>query len=162
MKSELAKRGLSRSDVIVEVLESIFIEDSEDLAARTIAELSACGIQAVMDDFGSGHASIASLLQLKVSGIKVDRSLTRNITDARAQNMMNAVLNLANGMQLPPVIEGIETPRQHKILQDLGCEFGQGYGFCRPKPLGEILDWLSDHQTTAIVQRLPASAAKAS
>lgn len=162
VKSELAKRGLSHSDVIVEVLESIFIEDSEDLAARTIAELTACGIKTVMDDFGSGHASISSLLQLKVSGIKVDRALTRNITDARAQNMMDAVLNLANGMMLPPVIEGIETPRQHKILQELGCEFGQGYGFCRPKSLGEILDWLSDQQVAENVQHLPAAAAKAS
>lgn len=139
---ELSARGLTTSDIVVEVLESILIEDCDDSAAKTIEKLSDRGIKTVMDDFGSGHASMGSLLQLKIDGIKVDRSLIENIECERSRTVVEAVLALSKGLDLPAVVEGVETPRQYAILQSLGCEAAQGFGICRPVEVDGLTAWL--------------------
>lgn len=148
----LTDRGLSNDDVIVEILESILIEDENDLAVKTVEEMSEAGISTVMDDFGSGHASISSLLQLKVDGIKIDRSLIANIECGRSRQVVQAVMNLSSGLRLPAVVEGVETPRQHAILQSLGCEAAQGHGICAPLELAPFIEWLQAYGASGVTR----------
>ena len=152
IQSELRAFDLSEHDVVVEILESLLIEDLNDQAAATIAELKRCGILTVLDDFGSGHASMASLLQLQVDGVKVDQSLIKNIEEKRAQQMVSAILSLSKSLDLPAVIEGIETPQQYSILKRLGGEIGQGFGICKPVSCDDLMAWLEAHGRSEIVR----------
>lgn len=152
VRSALEHRALTPDDLVIEVLESVFIEDSDDIAAQTIAKLHDFGIAAVMDDFGSGHASMASLLQLQVSGIKLDGSLVNDIENERCQQIMKAALSLSSGMTIPTVAEGIETSIQHKLLQNLGCEAGQGYGLCKPKTTADLDAWLNAYGRSEVIK----------
>ena len=142
MTQELAARGLSPDCIVVEVLESILIEDRDDLAAKTIEALCEAGIKTVIDDFGSGHASMWALLELKLDGIKIDRSLITNIECDRSRTVVEAVLKLSKGLNLTAVVEGIETPHQYAALKALGCDAAQGFGICRPLELDALQAWL--------------------
>ncbi|MEL6693973.1 MAG: EAL domain-containing protein, partial [Pseudomonadota bacterium] len=142
MQRELAARGLAGDSLVVEVLESILIEDRDDLAAKTIEQLSQAGIKTVIDDFGSGHASMWALMELQLDGIKIDRSLIENIECERSRTVVEAVLKLSRGLDLTAVVEGIETPQQYSALQAMGCEAAQGFGICKPLELDHLSDWL--------------------
>lgn len=142
MQRELTARGLTGDSLVVEVLESILIEDRDDLAAKTIEQLNQAGIKTVIDDFGSGHASMWALMELQVDGIKIDRSLIKNIECERSRTVVEAVLKLSQGLNLTAVVEGIETPQQYSALQAMGCEAAQGFGICKPLELKQLSDWL--------------------
>lgn len=148
---ELNKHDLSSKDVVVEVLESVLIEEADDLAIAAICQLGEHGIRTVMDDFGSGHASMSSLLQLPVDGIKIDRLLVRNIETERSQQILNATLSLSKGMSLPPLIEGIESQKQFSVLKSMGCRLGQGFGICRPKEPAELSVWLKNYGESEVL-----------
>lgn len=144
MQRELSARGLTGESIVVEVLESILIEDRDDLAAKTIENLSQAGIKTVIDDFGSGHASMWALLELQLDGIKIDRSLIANIECERSRTVVDAVLKLSRGLNLTSVVEGIETPQQYAALKSMGCEAAQGFGICRPMELNRVSTWLEE------------------
>ncbi|GAB5455515.1 MAG: hypothetical protein Hens2KO_17440 [Henriciella sp.] len=144
MQRELSARGLTGESIVVEVLESILIEDRDDLAAKTIENLSQAGIKTVIDDFGSGHASMWALLELQLDGIKIDRSLIANIECERSRTVVDAVLKLSRGLNLTSVVEGIETPQQYAALKSMGCEAAQGFGICRPMELSRVSTWLEE------------------
>lgn len=136
------QRGLTPACLTVEILETILIEDQHDQAVHSIRMLRQAGVRVVMDDFGSGHASLARLLQLDLDGLKVDRSIIADIESDRAQRVLSAILRLSNGLNLPAVVEGVETPQQSSILKAMGCPAAQGFGICKPLELDNLKDWL--------------------
>lgn len=142
IQRQLSVRNLSHEDIVVEVLESTLIEDRDDMAAKTIGELCDTGIKTVMDDFGSGHASMGALLDLKLDGIKIDRSLITDIDCERSRTVVEAVLKLSQGLNLTTVVEGVETARQFHVLQSMGCDAAQGFGICKPLELTDLAEWL--------------------
>lgn len=152
MQRELSARGLTGESLVVEVLESILIEDRDDLAAKTIEALSQAGIKTVIDDFGSGHASMWALLELELDGIKIDRSLIANIECERSRTVVDAVLQLSRKLNLTSVVEGIETPQQYAALKAMGCEAAQGFGICKPKELDRLSHWLEAFGQSDIAQ----------
>ena len=95
---------------------------------------------------------MASLLQLQVSGIKLDRSLVEDIENERCQQIVQAALSLSNGMTIPAVAEGIETPAQHNLLQGLGCRVGQGFGLCKPDFVEYLDQWLSAYGQSGVIK----------
>ncbi|MFN3214792.1 MAG: putative bifunctional diguanylate cyclase/phosphodiesterase [Henriciella sp.] len=156
IERELAARSLSHDCLVVEVLESILIENRNDLAAKTIEKLSNVGIKTVIDDFGSGHTSMWALLELQLDGVKIDRSLIANIECHRARTVVEAILKLSQGLELPAIVEGIETPQQYATMQSLGCDAAQGYWICKPAELPEFGDWLREFGRSE-VERLQES-----
>ena len=150
--AELKARGLSADSLVVEVLESTLIEDRDDVAAKTIERLSASGIKTVIDDFGSGHASVWALLELKLDGVKIDRSLITNIDCDRSRTVVEAVLKLAKGLDLDAVVEGVETPQQYSALQSMGCDAAQGYGICKPLDVDAFGDWLDAYGRSEVAR----------
>ena len=86
-----------------------------------------------MDDFGTGHSSLALLGDLPLDILKIDRAFIRRVhEEPRARSMVAAVLGICDELGLVSVAEGIELPAQREALLELGCQLGQGWLFGRP------------------------------
>jgi diguanylate cyclase (GGDEF)-like protein/PAS domain S-box-containing protein len=127
VKAAIAESGLAPSQLTLEVTESVLMDCRGDAVAM-LAELRAQGVTLSIDDFGTGHSSLAYLAQLPIDQLKVDRSFIAKIGEgADNGEIMRAIMTLGRALSKQVLAEGIETPRQLSILQDLGCEFGQGF-----------------------------------
>jgi len=116
----------------LEITESAIMENS-DSAAKILDQLRARHIHLSIDDFGTGYSSLSYLHRFPVDTLKVDRSFVcrLDVADGNAA-IVQAIVTLAQTMGMDVVAEGIETTEQQRQLQSLGCEYGQGYLFCKP------------------------------
>ena len=131
-KSLIAEYRLEPTDILLEITESAYTEDSEQLVAA-IDELRAAGFKIEMDDFGSGYSSLNMLAMLPIDYLKLDIRFLQNIGDSRKKIMMiKLMLDIAKHLEVPVVAEGVETEDQYVMLRDLGCDVIQGYYFARP------------------------------
>ncbi len=89
-----------------------------------------------IDDFGTGYSSLSYLARLPIDGVKIDRSFIRNLNNSRP--VIETILALAKTMNLLTVSEGIEEMYQQQELNDLGCEFGQGYLYSEPLRITDL------------------------
>jgi PAS domain S-box-containing protein len=144
----IARAGLEPRHLVVEITESTAIGNFA-LTADVLAALRTAGIRVVLDDFGTGYSSLACLHQLPISGIKLDPTFIGD-NDPRPE-ILQAVVALANSLDLTMTAEGIETARQCARLRALGCDFAQGYLFAEPlsaTAAGAVIDrdrsWLPD------------------
>jgi EAL domain-containing protein (putative c-di-GMP-specific phosphodiesterase class I) len=97
-----------------------------------------------MDDFGTGYSSLASLQQLPIDVLKIDRSFVANLGRGHSfAAMVSAIITLANNLKIPVVAEGVETREQLAMLQTLACPFVQGYLFARPLPVDKVAEYIS-------------------
>jgi diguanylate cyclase (GGDEF)-like protein len=116
----------------LEITESAIV-DSPEVAKRLLVELNEAGVSAVLDDFGTGHSSIARLADLPVSGVKIDRRFLAPIGDGGAATaIVAAVIDLAHALGLTVTAEGVETPETFAVLERLGCDQAQGFLVGRP------------------------------
>ena len=116
----------------VEVTETSSITDMPR-TNRVLHDLDALGIVVSLDDFGTGFSSLTYLHQLPIGALKIDRSFVADmLTSRKALELVRSILNVARSLDLPVVAEGIETIEQCVMLQNLGCDQGQGYYFARP------------------------------
>jgi diguanylate cyclase (GGDEF)-like protein len=130
-----------------EVTESAAMADT-DRALRVLSALRALGVGVSIDDFGSGHASIAYLARLPATELKIDRSLITNICEnPRDEAIARTTIDLARHLDLRVVAEGIETAEVAKRLVEIGCDTGQGYFISRPLPAEEFSEWLKERAT---------------
>jgi len=129
--------------VSFEFLESIFLDEVEDLVGRNIEALRKMGIGVDVDDFGTGHTSIVSLLELSPRRFKIDRQLVSPIAQSQEQRRLVAsIIDIGASLGIKVVAEGVETLEQAHILRDLGCDILQGYAFARPMPAQELINWI--------------------
>ncbi len=137
---------LERHDVEAGLLEIEITEETMldlDAAHEPLSALSQLGVRLAVDDFGVGYSSLAYLHQLKVDAIKIDRRFTTGIATSESNRaIVNAMLGVGKSLNVDVVAEGVETAEEMAVLVDLGCEYGQGYYFCRPMPRREVLEWL--------------------
>lgn len=147
---ELDARGLTAEDVVVEILESTLIESSDDAAAKSINLFRDAGIKTIMDDFGSGHATMSNLLKLELDGLKIDRSLIADLANNKTLQLVRAVHDLAKDLELNVIIEGVETPQQFAMLRSIGCDTIQGFGICKPLEQAAFETWLQDYGVSHI------------
>ena len=97
-----------------------------------------------IDDFGTGHSSLAQLRDLPFNELKVDRGFVHGAAvDATRGAICSASLRMAHQLQMKVVAEGIEDQEDWNFLAHLGCDIGQGYFIARPMPAAAVLDWLS-------------------
>jgi diguanylate cyclase (GGDEF)-like protein/PAS domain S-box-containing protein len=119
--------------VSFELLESIFLDEDDDANAKNIAAIKEMGIGIDIDDFGTGHASIVSLLRLSPNRMKIDRQLIRNISESEAQRkLVHSIIDIGKSQDIEVCAEGVETLEQARILASLGCDYLQGYYFAKP------------------------------
>lgn len=118
-----------------ELIESIFLDESEDSVTDNLERIKALGIDIEIDDFGTGHTSIVSLLKLRPKRLKIDRQLVMPILESRQElTLVRAIIDIAKSLGVETVAEGVETMQHAKILRDMGCDLLQGYAFSRPLP----------------------------
>ncbi len=134
----------------LEVTETSFFEASE-LNMQIFQDLKQLGVGLCIDDFGTGYSSLSRLHQLPLDVLKIDRAFVDGVEhDARKQAIAQSIVMLAHGLGAKVVAEGIETPEQQKILQQLNCEFGQGYWFSRPLTVEQVGHWLNQQGFAAL------------
>ncbi|MFC4695803.1 putative bifunctional diguanylate cyclase/phosphodiesterase, partial [Geodermatophilus arenarius] len=139
----LQRSGLPTHLLMVEVTESVLMDDDERLLAE-LAELSALGCIVSLDDFGKGYSSLAYLARLPVQVLKMDRGFVSGIdTDPRGAALVGSVVDLGRTLGMDVVAEGVETREQMAVLTALGCRFLQGWLIGRPVP-GPALPALVD------------------
>ena len=139
----LAETGLGPGSLIAEITESTVIANPL-LAAEVLTRLRIKGIELSIDDFGTGHSSLLTLLRLPFSELKIDRSFVSLCeTDAEAWKIVRATISMARELGLRVVAEGIETESVVRLLRGAGCEVGQGWYFARAMPETELIPWLS-------------------
>ncbi|RIV38729.1 bifunctional diguanylate cyclase/phosphodiesterase [Micromonospora radicis] len=116
--------------------------DGTDRLIPTLRRLRDLGVRLSVDDFGTGSSSLAHLRRLPVHEVKVDRSFVQGMaTDPGDLAIVNAVVTLSQQFGLTVVAEGVESELTLELLQDIGCEIGQGYLFSRPLPYERLEAW---------------------
>lgn len=126
-------------DLVVEVTEGIAMGRPEGQIHKTLSTLRSRGIRVVLDDFGTGFASLQHLRHWPVDGLKLDRGFVQDcLTDKEDQIIIRGIVQMCRELQLEIVAEGIETNAQYLFLSNLGCDFGQGYYFSQPVPASDV------------------------
>jgi len=138
---------LSPARLTVEVLESVIAGQECERIVQTISRLAQAGCGIDLDDFGTGHSSIASIRRFPAKRLKIDRSfVTRVDRDVRQQRMIAAILAMAERLDLQTLAEGVETAGEHEVLAQLGFNHVQGYSIAPPMPFDETTGWLDRHR----------------
>jgi diguanylate cyclase (GGDEF)-like protein len=147
----LSKYGVSSSQLLCEITESVAMEDFT-AAKRSIDGLAAHGVFLSIDDFGTGHSSLSYLKQLPASQLKIDRSFVKDLEgDADVRAIVDAVIRLSHALGLRVVAEGVETVGQQQLLAELGCDELQGYLFSAPLAAGPLIAWMEKRR----IDRVP-------
>ena len=122
----------------LEVTESMFVHD-EQRAIVVLAELKELGVKVALDDFGTGYSSLGYLDSLPIDTIKIDKKFIANLTaDPNTQVIVSAIIQLAHGLKIGIISEGVETAQQHETVTKLGSDACQGFYFAQPMPAGDI------------------------
>ena len=132
--------GISRKYIVLEILEGLAAENLDDLN-HTIFRLKELGFQISMDDFGSGYSSLNILSSLEIDEVKLDREFLLAMGTAREKKqkaMMRNVVQIAKDFKIRTVAEGVETEENEHFLQEINCDYGQGYYYSRPIPAAEF------------------------
>ena len=139
IQHEFRSGGVDPDRVLVEVTETSAMMDPER-AQGILDELTAAGFAIAIDDFGTGYSSLSRLRHMPVRVLKIDRSFVSNVhVDRQAASIVTAFLELANGLDLVTLAEGIETEEELAFLRERGCKLGQGFYFSKPVPPEEII-----------------------
>ena len=134
----LDEHRLPGDALTLEITEGVLLSPGA-LEQRNFMRLRDLGIRIALDDFGTGYSALGFLKRFPVDVIKTDRSFIESVeSDHRDAALMQAILTMGEGMGIPVIAEGIETPTQRELLQKMGCRYGQGYLFARPLPAAEI------------------------
>jgi PAS domain S-box-containing protein len=137
--SALETSGLPSSRLIVEITESVLLDDSHVLEDLTV--LRQLGVRIAIDDFGTGWSSLAYLVGMPVDVLKMDQYFLSNVEhDPARRAMCRAVLQLGSSLGLPVIVEGVTNPAVFTLLRDMGHRYLQGYVFSRPLEADQLAD----------------------
>ncbi|RNE92558.1 bifunctional diguanylate cyclase/phosphodiesterase [Marichromatium sp. AB32] len=138
----LAETGLEAHHLGLEITEGVVMEHDIEVIAE-LERLRAEGISLSVDDFGTGHSSLARLKELPVDLLKIDRSFVGGIeSQGQDRDIIRAIIALGEALGQEVLAEGIETRKQALALRRLGCRLGQGYLFARPLAPEALPDWI--------------------
>lgn len=142
----LKKYRVKASSFVLEITEGSFSELGDTLV-DSLNHLHQLGFALSIDDFGTGYSSLSYLKDLPVDELKIDQSFVKNILDdRRGEALVKSIINMAHNLGLSIVAEGIETVEQHNWLREANCQIGQGFGFSRPLPFDDFLDFFHAKQ----------------
>jgi len=128
----VSEYGVHPANLGLEITEEDLISNPES-AAQVLSLLSQAGIQILIDDFGTGYSSLSYLSSLPVHGLKIDRSFVAGL-DSGEKNaaIVRSIVSLGQNLGLDVIAEGVETEEQLDYLQELNCQYVQGFYFSRP------------------------------
>jgi diguanylate cyclase (GGDEF)-like protein len=134
-----------------ELLESIFLDDQDEMIAANFGRLRDMGIDIEIDDFGTGYASIVSLIHLHPARLKIDRQLVGPMNVSEGQRKLVAsIIDIGRSLGIKVVAEGVETMEHAHILRDLGCDVLQGYAFAAPMSSEKLVEFVREERWRAV------------
>jgi diguanylate cyclase (GGDEF)-like protein/PAS domain S-box-containing protein len=138
VQSALAESGLSASTLELEITETVAMENVQ-LTMETLAGFRAAGVTIAIDDFGTGHSSLSYLKRFPIDALKIDRAFVSDLPDKfEDAAIVSSVIQLANGLGMRVVAEGVERADQLEFLKEAGCREVQGYYFSYPVTIDAI------------------------
>jgi diguanylate cyclase (GGDEF)-like protein/PAS domain S-box-containing protein len=141
LRTVLARSGLIRGSLKLELTESLVMENPE-LAAQILPRLRELGAGLTLDDFGTGHSSLAYLQRFPFDMIKIDKSFVRTTAKGTRPVILRSIIGLAHDLGIEVVAEGAETESDAVELHQLGCEYVQGNAFGEPMAAEAVRDLL--------------------
>lgn len=143
IKENLVKYDLMADQIVIEITETGIIQDARTVEAN-LTTLSTMGIRLLIDDFGTGQASLSYLKNLPVDSLKIDQSFVRDMLSNKSDcAIVKASIQLAHDLGMKVIAEGVEEELVAKKLKSLGCDYFQGYHLGRPMPGNQVLSWLN-------------------
>jgi diguanylate cyclase (GGDEF)-like protein len=140
----LREASLEPKFLTIELTESVVIERPEIVLA-TLSAVRQLGVKVHLDDFGTGYSSLAVLDRFPLDGVKIDRTFVQTLgREARAVQFVQAMVTLAQSLQLETVGEGVDSDDQLRELRAIGCTFGQGFFFARAVDVPSLEQMLRD------------------
>jgi diguanylate cyclase (GGDEF)-like protein len=150
----LAFAGVAPERLEIEITESAASLE-QDRTAVSIGQLRDAGVRVAIDDFGTGYSSFSTLRSLSADRIKIDRSFITNVTSQEADaTIVRSVIDVAHGLGLDVVAEGVESADVVDLLRLWGCDIAQGFYFARPASPGQLRSLLSQHSKYSQADRV--------
>lgn len=134
-------RGIAPGRIAIEVTEDAF-DSRPEWVSGTFEAIRSRGFQLWLDDFGTGHSSLARLRDYPFDVLKVDRSFVRSRSDPKSAGLLEGIVRFGQRIGLTLIAEGIETAEDLDALRAMGCDLAQGFHLARPMPLAEVLAWM--------------------
>ena len=163
-QSVLAKvqaADVNTAQIQMEITETALLGDHPAKLKASLVALRAAGISVALDDFGTGYSSLSYLLDWDVDCIKIDKSFVGGLgQSARSTNIVRCIVDLARGLQLDVVAEGVETAEQAAFLRSIGCRLAQGYLFGRAVPPEDSIRSPQPHHPVTSLMNPPLSWSK--
>jgi polar amino acid transport system substrate-binding protein len=140
----LQETGFDAHRLELEITESLSIRDV-DLTVGRLSHFRKLGIRAALDDFGTGYSSLGHLRFLPIDSVKIDRSFITDLREEGPERMIvQAIVTMAQSLDLCVIAEGVETDAQRRILTELGCNEMQGFVFSRPLVVDDVRKLLAN------------------
>ncbi len=139
VRDVLEETEMSPERLEIEITEGTLMDDP-NAAQDILSRLNKLGVQTSIDDFGTGYSSLAYLKRFPIDILKIDRTFVNGIPgEADDVAIIGAIIALARSLNLMLIAEGVETEEQSSYLKSVNCDQVQGYYFCRPLPMEELL-----------------------
>ncbi len=151
LKDRLSALSIPKGRLSFELLESIFFDEDDRLLFDNVLAIKELGIDIEIDDFGSGYASITSLLKLTPRRLKIDRKLvTPMLESPRQRRLVSSIVDIGKSLGIEVIAEGVETPAHVQLLRTLGCDALQGYALAEPMSADAFLAYAqTEHARSA-------------
>ncbi|MFQ3230114.1 MAG: diguanylate cyclase (GGDEF)-like protein/PAS domain S-box-containing protein [Reinekea sp.] len=155
IQSALKTSQLPAEYLELELTESMLMEDISH-AQDFLNQLRSLGVRLALDDFGTGYSSLSYLKRLPIDTLKIDRSFIAETRDGTKSPIVEAIMAMADSLNLSVVAEGVETQGQLEYLRTLACDYAQGFIISRALPASEILT-LIRHSNMQVLNQSPES-----
>ncbi len=147
---DIKEGGMDPARLSIEILESVFVDDDDEVLAWNIDQLREMGVNIELDDFGTGHSSIVGLINLKPHRLKIDRAFVEQTLAADADAaVIRALVQIGRSLDVEIVAEGIETVEQGKRLTALGCDVLQGFAYAVPMGVSALITYMRNKAADA-------------
>lgn len=152
IQNVLDKANLEPRLLELEIAESMVLHDVNDII-RQLGNIRSLGVKVSMDDFGTGYSSIGLLDRIPIDALKLDRQFTNDLDTPSKRAIVNAIVLMAENLNLDVIAEGVENKEHINFLTGLGCHVMQGYYYGKPMDINEIKVWMyeQDHKNEEIV-----------
>jgi EAL domain-containing protein (putative c-di-GMP-specific phosphodiesterase class I) len=150
----IRETGIDAHNLALEITESMIMENV-DMAVVTMNHFRDMGIQIHIDDFGTGYSSLSYLHRFPINALKIDRSFINKLSaDGENKEVIMSIISLAKSLNFDVIAEGVERDHQLLKIQELSCQYGQGYLFSEPMAQGAIDAWVKAEKFKNVSPRL--------
>jgi diguanylate cyclase (GGDEF)-like protein/PAS domain S-box-containing protein len=157
VRDALDRAGLDGSNLMLEITESVLMEDREPII-RDLNALRELGVRIAIDDFGTGYSALSYLREFPIDTVKMDRSFVHNLGDGSADSaLVRSVVELGEALDMQIIAEGIEAQGQLESVTGLRCDIGQGYFFAPPLDPDAMRGLLNGGEAPPAPPEAPAS-----